>query len=603
MSAKLGTAQDTSSSLVPADIAWRDGSPFARSYDDIYFSGDGLGEAERVLIAPTDLIGLSSAHAHLCVAELGFGTGLNFAAIADTVLRHSKASLHFITFEAHPLSLDDWQKMAALHRARLPVYDLLVQQPLPVLAGWHRRTFAGGRLVLSVFHGAAMSGLRDLVKRQRNTVDLWILDGFAPTKNPAMWTPELFQQVASTAYPGTQVATFCAASAVYRNLQAVGFDLRRIDQRPHKRETLAGTFVPHQRDRCAPCTTKVTVHGAGIGGATMARHLAEQGVSVRVFDPHGIATGGSSIRSALLHARLLGDRSVTAEHRAAAFHYATNYLCDYRGVVRSGVLQVAGPNFSAQKLARVADAYDVTAKHHHHWIQRLDHNETAKRARLPLTHESLWFPSAKTIDLPHLCKTLLSHPNIEFCAHIAEPHASEPNILCAGTASRFFSAPGTQDFAWMEIADVAGQLDDVRISSAMPAVPIVGNGYVVPHETHLTIGATYEYKPWTLEAASAHNIELNSAYLGACIAPLSRIRAARAVSSDRVPLVGQLGENVWVASAHGSMGTSSAPFAAAVVASELLGWIPPASPAVVALLNPLRFLARQARRGVRHIGA
>jgi tRNA 5-methylaminomethyl-2-thiouridine biosynthesis bifunctional protein len=603
MSAKLGTAQDTSSSLVPADIAWHHGSPFARRYDDIYFSVDGLNEAERTLIAPTDLIGLSNAHAHLCVAELGFGTGLNFAAIADTVLAHSKASLHFIAFEAHPLSLVDWQKMAVLHSARLPMYDLLVQQPLPILAGWHRRTFAGGRVVLSVFHGSAISGLTDLVKRQRNTVDVWILDGFAPAKNPDMWTPDLFQQIANTAYPGTQLATFCAATAVFHNLQAVGFELRRIDQRPHKQESLAGTFIPHRRRRQAPRATTVTVHGAGIGGATMARHLAEQGVNVGVFDPHGIATGGSCIRSALLHARLLGDRSVTAEHRAAAFHYATNYLRNYPGVAHSGVLQVAGPNFSAQKLARVADAYDVAAKHHHYWMQRLNCDETARCARLPLRNESLWFPSAKTIDLPRLCMALLSHANIEFHARAADPNDSEPNILCAGTASRFLPTPGPQNFAWMEIADVEGQLDDVRISSAMPNVPIVGNGYVVPHATGLTIGATYEYKPWTHEAASAHNIELNSNYLGPCLTPVSRIRATRAVSSDRVPLVGQLGENIWVASAHGSMGTSSAPFAAAVVASELLGWIPPASPAVVALLNPLRFLARQARRGVRHIGA
>ncbi len=43
------------------------------------------------------------------------------------------------------------------------------------------------------------------------TVDAWFLDGFAPAKNPDMWTPNLFNAMARLARPGATLATFTSA--------------------------------------------------------------------------------------------------------------------------------------------------------------------------------------------------------------------------------------------------------------------------------------------------------------------------------------------------------------------------------------------------------
>jgi glycine/D-amino acid oxidase-like deaminating enzyme len=79
-------------------------------------------------------------------------------------------------------------------------------------------------------------------------------------------------------------------------------------------------------------------------------------------------------------------------------------------------------------------------------------------------------------------------------------------------------------------------------------------------------------------------------------------RAARCVSSDRDPVIGRLGELRWVSTAHGSSGTSSAPLAASIIASDIVGWIAPVSQRALDAVDPRRFASRQARRGVKVVG-
>ena len=54
-------------------------------------------------------------------------------------------------------------------------------------------------------------------------VDAWFLDGFAPSKNPDMWTDALYRNMAQLSIIGTTVATFTAAGAVRHGLISAGF--------------------------------------------------------------------------------------------------------------------------------------------------------------------------------------------------------------------------------------------------------------------------------------------------------------------------------------------------------------------------------------------
>ena len=96
---------------------------------------------------------------------------------------------------------------------------------------------------MSVFFGDGAAGFGDIVGRQRLPVDAWLLDGFAPDRNPQLWSEALWRTLAELSDEGSTIATFSAVGAVRRALADAGFTMRKVDQRPHKRHTLAGVFA------------------------------------------------------------------------------------------------------------------------------------------------------------------------------------------------------------------------------------------------------------------------------------------------------------------------------------------------------------------------
>lgn len=83
-------------------------------------------------------------------------------------------------------------------------------------------------------------------------IDAWFLDGFAPAKNPDMWTPELFAQLARLAAPGSTISTFTSTGWVRRALNEAGFKMRRTPGIGHKWEILRGTFVGLPENQSVP---------------------------------------------------------------------------------------------------------------------------------------------------------------------------------------------------------------------------------------------------------------------------------------------------------------------------------------------------------------
>ena len=65
-------------------IVWDGERPVSRRFGDVYFSReDGLAETRAVFFAGCDLPNAWRGRTRFTVAELGFGTGLNIAALID----------------------------------------------------------------------------------------------------------------------------------------------------------------------------------------------------------------------------------------------------------------------------------------------------------------------------------------------------------------------------------------------------------------------------------------------------------------------------------------------------------------------------------------
>ncbi len=599
--------------ITPAHIEWRNGCPCSPDYDDIYHDTDPPESARRRFLAPSRLIeraggaaaGRATADratadrdgAVLRVAETGFGTGMNFAATAHALRNAPIGRLHYIGFEAHPIARHEFRAMAKERAAAIPLYDELARQYPPLVPGWHRRELANGRVSLSLYWGDAAEGLADLAGRFRLGFDAWFLDGFAPDRNPAMWTPELLAAIGNFSKNGTAVATSSNVDTVHRGLERAGFSMRRVDQGPHKHHGLAGDFTREAVD-APPGSPAVDVAGSGVAGASVARHLAERGCRVRVFESGEITSGASSIPSAILHGRLLGDGSPDAAWRAHAFLYSADYCAGRHGFTRTSALQLEGPNCDAAKIGRIAAQYGGDDS----FVQLLDPASARTIAAWPIEGSALYFPRGGVVNPPALCAALLDHPSIEVLPHTAFETVTRVTVLACAMETMQFPAA-----RYLEVAAIPGQIDIVSMA-APPALPIVGNGYLAPSvsshgEGRVAAGATYEYRHWKEGRAKRENLEQLAGHEYEWIASA---RGIRVVASDRCPIAGPLDPNgeparmIYVSTGHGSMGMTTSHFAAAIIAAQITGGMPPATRTVEAQLTPARFRERQAKRGYRY---
>ncbi|NIP13249.1 MAG: FAD-dependent 5-carboxymethylaminomethyl-2-thiouridine(34) oxidoreductase MnmC [Pseudomonadales bacterium] len=583
----------------PAALAWRDRQPYSTEFSDIYHDGAGAVEVDRVFIAPSRLVEKARQQRSLLVGELGFGTGLNFVVAAAACLQ-ARARLHFVSFDAAPIAPDQFATLSESRAALHPLYRELSRQYPPLVRGWHRRVLGDGRITLSLYWGDAEAGLEDIQGRQLRGFDVWFLDGFAPDRNPAMWTPALLNRVGALAGDASTVATFTAAGRVRRALEAAGYDMRRVDQRPHKRESLAGERRAHGKP-AAPPPAHVRVVGAGLAGASVARHLAEQGVDVTVHEERSAPSGGASgIPATVLHPRLLGDGGVPAALRCHAYLFSHPYLDRWSSDAAPGVLQLAGERQAAERLERIADRYAVTGS----WLDYLTPPQAAAVADWPVASPGLYFPHGRVVDTPRLTRALLDHPKVELVTGASVTTlgtADEVTVLaCGADCSRF------EEARYLELSPVHGQIDILE-SEQRPSVPVVGNGYLVPGEGRLIVGTTYEYRPWSVETATDANLSQLPEDVRQATRWLGRARGTRGVTSDRLPVAGHLYdldanpvERLFVTTGHGSMGTVFAPFAGAVVAALISGDFPPLERDLEQALSSARFRTRQARRGYRH---
>lgn len=199
-------------------VDWRDGGvPVSRRFDDPYFSlEDGVAETRHVFLGGNDLPERFCGGFH--VAELGFGTGLNFL-VALQAWRDAGVTgkLHFTSFEAFPLAYDD------LRRALERYSDLPVASLLDHAATQRAPRISGPDFELEVIEGDA----REALPKWDGQADAWFLDGFSPAKNPELWGPELLEQVARHTATGGTAATYTAAGHVRRSLEAAGFSVTR----------------------------------------------------------------------------------------------------------------------------------------------------------------------------------------------------------------------------------------------------------------------------------------------------------------------------------------------------------------------------------------
>jgi tRNA 5-methylaminomethyl-2-thiouridine biosynthesis bifunctional protein len=177
-----------------------------------------------------------------------------------------------------------------------------------------------------------------------------------------------------------------------------------------------------------------------------------------------------------------------------------------------------------------------------------------------------------------------------------------PAVVLANSAE----APKLQDIPHLRMRRVRGQLSYVPADALeAPHVVVLRGGMVLPPvEGICVVGASYDIDdpdPSVRENSHAGNMERLQKILPAEItSSFSGGRVSfRAVTPDRLPVVGKLTEGVYGAFAYGSRGLVWAALAAEIIASELDGEPMPVEGALLNALDPRRFTLRAESRGSR----
>ncbi|WP_217477097.1 bifunctional tRNA (5-methylaminomethyl-2-thiouridine)(34)-methyltransferase MnmD/FAD-dependent 5-carboxymethylaminomethyl-2-thiouridine(34) oxidoreductase MnmC [Stutzerimonas stutzeri] len=647
----------TSRDFQPAELDWdANGQPQSRQYGDIYFSRvSGMAETEHVFLQPNGLAERFAAlqpGERLVIGETGFGTGLNFLCAWALFERSAcaGAQLHFVSVEKHPLSQADLRRALALW-PDLQIYaEQLLEQYVAVNPGFQQLRF--GTVVLTLLVGDALDGLSTLEAR----VDAWFLDGFAPAKNPDMWQPALFEQLARLSRPGATFATFTSAGSVRRALQAAGFEVKRIPGFGQKWESLNGRFIAGTEQAGAPWfarpSVKVTqrqalVIGAGLAGCASAASLAARGWQVTLIERHDdIAQEGSGNPQGVLYLKLSAHGTALSQLVVSSFGYTRRLL---RQLQRGedwdacGVLQLAFDEKEAARQTALAEAFSPNL------LRAVTPAEAEDLAGVSLDQGGLYYPDAGWAHPPALCRWLTAHPAIEVLRQRQPVElrridgrwqalqddqvlAEAPVVILAGAAD----ATRFSQSAWLPLKRIRGQITGLQATEQSAALRTVlcAKGYVAPARNGLhTLGASFNFAEVDgapSEAEHRSNLDMLQEIsadlferLHAGDQPLDALHgrvAFRCTSPDYLPIVGPLADpaafaeayavlgkdarqvpdapcpwldGLYVNTAHGSRGLITAPLSGELLAAWLDDEPLPVPRQIAEACHPNRFLLRK----------
>ncbi len=229
-------------------------TPTSAQFGDIYFSPtDGIGESIYHFIEGNNLALRFSKYIqenkHFTIAETGFGTGLNFLLTVklwqqcqQEYKQLQQSKLHFISTEKYPISK---QQLAEIYKAQKWESEI-TEQLLSTYPDTKDTECKEQKIISIEFDSITLTVLlgdaQEQLQQYQFVADAWFLDGFAPRKNPDMWTQPLFNTMAEKSKTGTTFATFTAASAVRKGLIEAGFTVEKGKGFGRKRERLLGFY-------------------------------------------------------------------------------------------------------------------------------------------------------------------------------------------------------------------------------------------------------------------------------------------------------------------------------------------------------------------------
>ena len=562
-------------------------TPRSSEFDDDYYSPDnGLAESTHVFVEGGDVVNRMQAlqaGETLIIGELGLGTALNLALILRAWSEHGPAGAccHVVTIEKHPFSRSQLRAVSARWTSLSLEFEIILKRWPSPIPGCHRRSELIDGLTVDFWWEDVSDALGDLQSYGNRWVDLWFLDGFTPSRNKAMWTPDVLRGVANLSRDSAHVATFTASGDVRRSLERVGF---KVSKRPgfgRKRECLHGVLdlsqvsneeqvalvTPTAWDQPAHIKKPQSclVLGAGLAGSHIARRLADRNCQVTVLERGTIGSGGSTQLQGVIYTRpshkhgKLTDFSLTAYEFSVDHHqqkFREGSLEDGIDGALSGYLQLA----SDDALERLATAFDDEDSP----LKVVSREAASSIAGIELTQGAQHYPHSGWLHPRAICAELLNHPNITVIEGLGDTTlrqsdddqwfaiAATGDCIATGDTAVVTTAWEAVDDArlnWLPLQPIRGQTTLLPSQGALKDLKctVCHAGYTPPARDNMhCIGATYGLNETsTEERAADHETNIrqllsNVPSLDSAIGSESPTgqAAVRCATADYLPIAG-----------------------------------------------------------------
>ncbi len=584
-------------------------TPRSDAYNDIYFcEEDGLAEGFHVFLKGNKLPEAWADEPQFTIAETGFGTGLNFLASWMAWEDTAKADQHltYVSFEKFPLTKEHIDKSLSRWRDQFgDKLDLLLANYPIRAAGWHNIRITKNITLLLIF-----DDVNRALPELNAQVDAWFLDGFAPAKNPEMWSETVFKAMAANSHSKTTVASFTAAGLVKNGLRAVGFHIAKTRGFGRKRDMIYGHFQSEKEKRKPRNIKSVAVIGGGLAGTNIASRLYEEGIAVDLYEENKIAAGASGNARGLFNPRFTAARGPVSDFYASAFALALRQFAKFDdiGFHANGSLHLLT---DADKEKRLRGAVDNWGWHQDH-MRILTADEASAVADVKIDTDALFLPEAGFVSPEKLC--------LKFAQAVTnraeKVTAIEQGVNGWAVNGRNYDAvviasgAGVLNLAqtgWIPLSTVRGQISyapqTTRTKNIKTNICYGGYFSAAADDIHV-IGSTFQ--PWLSDsdvkdedhADILANFEKHVPELAGEMKITGGRAALRVASKDRFPVVGAVPdyENLYVSAAHGSHGLISSALSAEIIAADIGNRVQPVPNSVLWELSARRFIDRAAKK-------
>ncbi len=545
-------------------------------FNDVYFSVDGgVDETHYVFLQGNDLPNRWKDEDSFTIAELGFGTGLNFLCawklFEETA--QDEQRLNFVSVEKYPLSKD--QVREALSQWGdyfdgrlnhfLDLYPLRIPGP--------HKIYITDRVTLTVW----FCDISDALPEWNAQVDAWFLDGFTPSKNPDMWSGDVFQNMARLSHDETTYATFTAAGDVRRGLEKHNFSVEKLKGFGRKRDMIRGRFEGDVSQVKSHVPKEIVIIGGGLAGCAIAYLCHKRGIQAVIYESgDSLASGASGGRLGMINPQLMAQPSPQATYYGCAYAHALRVYSEIENV-----------DFNMHgSIYRCLD--DDKDRRFRGYIENLGwHGDHIRRQG-----DDLYYPDGASVSPCKLCHALAQNAEVHLNTKIENLDQIETGtiVLANGHAVR---ALWNDD---LTLYPIRGQ---VSWTKPVPGLDknICFGGYITPltSEGFHVLGSTFERHETEIDVrVDGHYSNLEN-YNCAESEKLSESEivggwvGVRTAAKGNFPIVGALGAGHYISTAHGSHGIVSSIMAAEIILSQIVREIIPAPQGVLKALSPKRF--------------